>query len=107
MTDKPFIDGNIWEVKQWPRAGKMLNLYCINDIYYYNSITSNREDKKQSVFIQIPERLIDNIEGIKLVTSNLEKVIRENIPVIERIGDDSWEVNTEILESGKYGEIQR
>jgi hypothetical protein len=90
---KPFIKENVWEVKQWPLEGPNFNIHQINDIYYYDSINSNMELKKQSTYIQIPESLIGNKEGVRIVIDNLEEIISNNIPVIQRITDENWIVN--------------
>jgi len=88
--DNAFIDGYVWEVKQWPRAGEKFDFYQLNDIYYYNSLSSDLENKKQSVYIQIPELLIDGKENIEFVRNNLKEIIENNIPVVKRINDETW-----------------
>lgn len=93
MTYEPFIEGNVWEVKQWPVFGKNYNIYQINDIYYYDSLNSNIESKKQSVYLQIPEKLIGNKEHIPVVIENLYQIVSNNIPIIERVNDETWIVN--------------
>ena len=85
MIDEPFIDSNIWEIKQWPIIDSFM--YQLNDIYYYNSLVSDLEDKKQSTFIQIPEILIGNKEYISIVLDNKDFIISNNIPILEKIND--------------------
>lgn len=90
---KPFILGNVWEVRQWPLKGVDFNFHQINDIYPYDSINSNIESKQQSVFIQIPENLIGNKEEIPIVIENLKEIVSKNIPVIQRVDDETWTIN--------------
>jgi len=90
---EPFIKGNVWEIKQWPLKGEKKSIHQINDIYYYDSINSNMETKQQSVFIQIPEKLIGNKEYISVVTENLKEIVSKNIPIIERVDDETWIIN--------------
>lgn len=89
---KPFIDCYIFEVKQWPKYGPKLEYYALADIYHYNSLEDDREDKKQSPYIQIPENFVKNVDMEYLLT-NLNKIVENNMPIIKRVSDENWEID--------------
>jgi hypothetical protein len=91
---KPFLDCYIFEVKQWPKYGPKLEYYALADVYHYNSLTDDREDKKQSPFIQIPEKFVRNA-NIQFILDNLKDIVENNKPIIKRINDDLWEIDYE------------
>jgi len=93
IVETAFIDCDIWEIKQWPRFGVKHNIYLINDIYYYNSLTSDLENKKQSVFIQLPDFLLQSENDKKIVKDNIDRIISENIPIVELVDNENWIVN--------------
>jgi hypothetical protein len=89
----PFLDCNIWEVKQWPKIGDNLEYHTLNDIYHYNSLNCLYEDKQQSAYIQIPETLIGNIEEKQIILDNLDYIVLGEIPVMRKITDENWVID--------------
>jgi hypothetical protein len=73
----PFINGFVWEIKQFPRCGVHYNYHPINDIFFYNSLedrTFSHENKVACV--QVPEEQIININlGIYDIPQISEKPI--------------------------------
>jgi hypothetical protein len=88
---KPFLDCYIFEVKQWPKYGPNLELHTLADIYHYNSLTDDREDKKQSPYIQIPEKYVKNVD-IKYLLENLKYIVDQKKPIMKKINDNTWEI---------------
>jgi hypothetical protein len=106
---KPFIDGYIWDIHQFPRCGVHYNYYPISDIYYYNSLkdrTFSRENK--IAVVQVPEEQIHNLKiGIfdipqisktpisvgEFVHKHKDVIIKNKYPIIRKqiINDiESW-----------------
>jgi hypothetical protein len=100
-----FIDEYIWEIHNWPKYGPNLEYHFINDIYYYNSLTCDYEDKKQSTCIQIPEQFISKLEHKQTIIDNMDFIKQKQIPVITKISDDEWFIDLQFLRH-ELGKIQ-
>ena len=92
----PFINCYIFEVKQWPKMGKNLDRYLLVDVYHYNSLTDIKEDKQQSPYMQIPEKFVRNA-NVDYLLQNLQTIVDNKLPVVKKINDDVWEIDTEGL----------
>ena len=86
---KGYLNCYIVEVKQWPKYGPNLAHYAVADIYRYNSLHDNFENKKQSPYIQIPQYFVRNFD--ESVLDNLKEIVEKNIPIIKKIDDEIWE----------------
>lgn len=96
---KPFIDGYLIEINQYPRFGECLDLYTIKDYFYYRSDTKeygHRDPLVPASFVINKEELPDEI--------TMRDIINNKIPVMKRVIDlnkqkESWIFETNIKET--------
>lgn len=95
---QPYLNCNIWEVKQFPRFGKNYEFFILHDIYYHNSLTDINEEKQQSSYIIIPEPLLGNPQQRDIVFNNIDEIIDNKIPIIKKINDETWVIDLSFFE---------
>ena len=86
----PFLDCNIWVIRDTPDATRGDNFYFIYLIHQYNSLTGSFNTEFFEDFYKIPQFEINNIH---LMDSIDWKLLQNGIPVLKKNEDDTWEIN--------------
>jgi hypothetical protein len=114
--NEAFIDGNIWEINQFPKSGVNYNYFTIKDIFYYNSLKDKIFDRSNNTLaIQIPEKLIFGLDLINYVDNdsiyygyksikefildNKNIIIKNQYPIMKKEikGEEKWSVDLNML----------
>lgn len=94
----PFIDETFIEIDQYPRFGDDLDLFTINDIFHYNSLTPVYGSRGTI----IPTKYILEFPD----EATIRFVINNKIPIMRRMIDlnkqeESWKFDSNILKELK------
>jgi len=99
-----FLNCNIWQINQFPRAGTAKNIYTVNSIFAYNSDTTDYINN--AFYLQIPEFEINATEKqSSIINKYLNKIIDLKIPILKNVvnrNGEFWVIDTTFLEYYLY-----